>query len=128
MKISEDLKHELSSFIPFLEAAEKNPSLGGEWVVEPGQSPRVHYTTSVQNLIRILSLSHLIDPGYLNHLDQAWLRSADALDALPDRTIKSIVTAVVRGERFTDGFLLECLKNGYLHQLIRRICKDGADY
>lgn len=129
MKASESFKNQLREFLPFLEAVQREPTLGGEWVIKPGQFPWVRYTDRVNNLRSLLSTApHLWDLNYLEHLKPNWESVVGAVDKLPKEIMPAIVTGVVRGEKFTDGFLLEILKNGSLYKVVRRLCEEDMDF
>lgn len=119
--ISENIQAVLD-FLPIFEQPDFSP---GEWIVHPSTVPYFDYTQEVLNFLRALGHHQLIQPfnwpdwveGTRLVENPALLRNA----SLP--TLRKLLTAHVRADRFTEGHLAAMFENGQIVMILKRLAE-----
>ncbi len=107
---------------PAFEAAEREPDRLGRWQQQPGHWPFFAYASPELSLLseRVhddgwLDVDYLASPA----LDR--LHAPDGIASLTLRQVASVLTWVVRGERFCDGHMAACVADGTVSAVLRRL-------
>ena len=92
----------------------------GEWKTSPKDEtqPYFSYTSDVLNFIKDFYRSKYVDYDYMKTYRQ--IRDRD-ISTLNKKEVCALLTAFVRGDRFSEGFLYEQLKNGKVMKALLRL-------
>jgi hypothetical protein len=122
---------QISKVLSFLPIFEEQGFKAGEWDKpkqdEPGVlvMPGLNYDEQVEFFIQACGDAGLM----LKEFDwQAWVDEAMSYVERPERvdgadfeTVRKLLTAHIRGERFTEGHLLAVFEKGHIVRLLRRL-------
>jgi hypothetical protein len=116
-------RHQIDTLLHFLPRLEQP---GHDFItdyVTGNHMPYPVYEPVVKEFIQVAGASHWMDYGYQPAAAAAMLYD-DAVMAQADLPqIKTMLTYVVRGERFADGHWGLLLKNGRIIALLRRLAE-----
>jgi len=120
---------ELVSFLPRLYAQGFNPIKSWEGGNKDADGiihlPWPIYDQLVEEFIRTVSRDCWLDYGY--HPEEAYqmLKNDEVINSADLAGIKTMLTFVVRGERFSDGHWGEMIEGGYIRRLLERLEELG---
>lgn len=116
---------ELVSFLPRLYAQGFNPIKKWEGGNKNAEGiihmPWPVYDTLVEEFIRVASGEGWLDFGY--HPEEAYemLKNEEAIKSADLAKIKMMLTFIVRGERFSDGYWGSMIEGGYVRRLLEKL-------
>lgn len=114
--MNECQKH-LLSFIPFLEKAMQDESLIGTFeYIEP------HYSEEVLSFLRAFrDCEDLTDFNYIENFSSDWMRSPEMIKDLSLSQIATLLTGIIRQDRFNSGLIWSNIKSGVLLKALLRL-------
>lgn len=92
------------------------------------QLPYPEYPDEINNLITAMSQDFWIDYGYTDKSVADWLENDQKMQIVTVDELKSIITFLVRKERFVSGYWITMLKNGYMKKVVDRLLILREDY
>jgi len=110
---------ELLRFLPLLD--KPGHDFIQEWRGSGNQLPYPVYEPVVEHFMAVAGQAHWMDFGYRPPQAGAMLYDDAVLAAADLPAIKTMLTFVVRGERFGDGHWGSLLKNGRIVALLKRL-------
>ena len=109
----------INQHIEFLKRAIDN-DLAGEVVIKKGIFLYVKYSKSIGDFITDFYESDLVDYNYIDNIESIKdVYSCDKNTSLQD--LRTILTSIIRKDRYSEGFLLKHIKNGNLYKLLNNI-------
>jgi ADP-ribosyl-[dinitrogen reductase] hydrolase len=109
-------------FLPLFEQPDFSP---GEWITHEGSLPYVSYTPAVLDFIRALSGNGFIQPfDWMNWREGEQLVEYPALLSRVNlQTLRKLITAHVRADRFTEGHLAAMFESGHIAMILKRMAE-----
>jgi ADP-ribosyl-[dinitrogen reductase] hydrolase len=109
-------------FLPLFEQPDFSP---GEWVAPEGHLPYFNYTPEVLDFIRALSANGFIQPfDWMKWWEGKQLVDNPALIAKTNlQTLRKLLTAHVRANRFTEGHLAGTFESGHMALILKRMAE-----
>lgn len=112
----------------------------GHWVFDhqhkgtkndPIQAPFINYKSIIYDFINEFHHSALIDQDYIDHLHIKDLRSLSIAEIklLSEKELLTLLTWIIRGERFCDGLIDTKARNGTIQAILSALAAfdDQAD-
>ena len=96
----------------------------GAWHTQPGEMPYFAYSPAVQQFIASLYAQGLIvkfDWGAWRETANALMQDPALLSQAGLFTLRRLLTAHVRQDRFIEGHLAQMLANGHITAILRRL-------
>ena len=120
----------LVSFLPRLYAQGFNPVIKWEGGKKDAdgiiQMPYPEYDPLVDEFIRAASSECWLNYSYDPEEAYQMLKSDEAIKSADLAGIKTMLTFIVRGERFSDGHWGEMIEAGYVRRLLERLIELGS--
>lgn len=117
----------LGSYLPRLYAEGFSPEVRWEGGKKDEKGiihmPYPIYDAIVEEFIRAASDECWLDYGYKPEEAYAMLKDDEMIQSASLAEIKTMLTFVVRGERFSDGHWGEMIKRGYVRKLLERLAQ-----
>lgn len=117
---------ELLAFLPIFDVEGFEPTeswAGGE--VSPGvftwRFP--NYRDEVDSFMHAASRPFWVDRHYLDTDVETWFEEPNVIAEAGLGEIKSLLTYIVRGERFCDGHVGQLIEGGHVQRLLRRLAE-----
>lgn len=117
---------ELVAFLPRLYGRGARPV--GKWITDRRTAdgkpalPRYEYSETVESFFDTISKQGCwLDPDYDPEEDQRLLMNESAVGRATMPEIRRLLTLVVRGERFCDGWWASMIKEGHVRRLLERL-------
>jgi hypothetical protein len=109
-------------FLPLFEQPDFSP---GEWITQEGHLPYFSYTPAVLDFIRALSGNGFIQPfNWMNWREGEQLVDHPALlEQASLQTLRKLLTAHVRADRFSEGHLAAMFASGYITKILKRMAE-----
>ena len=85
--------------------------------------PWPEYDGVVRDFIEVISRDCWHDYGYVPADVEKLIESEDAIKAATLPQIRSMLTYVLRGERFSDGWWGHMIEGGYVHRILERLAE-----
>ena len=92
---------------------------GIKWSDNEGEFAYPNYTNEVLSFINILSVKFWEDTNYTQKPVTDWLQNPMKLETLSIDELKSVITYILRQERFCEGFWLSTFEKGYFKFILR---------
>lgn len=109
-------------FLPFFEQPDFSP---GEWITQEGHLPYFNYKSEVLDFIRALSGN-----GFIQPFDWMNWREGEQLVDHPEllrranlQTLRKLLTAHVRADRFSEGHLAGTFESGHILMILKRMAE-----
>ena len=115
---------ELLALLPFFEAQECKPVeswAGGE--TRPGVFtwPYPNYVDEVERFVDVASQEFWNDYDYVDKNVSGWFEKPGFVERADLAEIKSMLTFIMRGERFCDGHIEAMIDAGHVLRILRRL-------
>jgi ADP-ribosylglycohydrolase len=109
-------------FLPVLEQPDFSP---GEWISQEGSLPYFNYTSEVLDFVRALSENGFVQPfNWMNWWEGNQLVDNPALLQRANlQTLRKLLTAHVRADRFSEGHLATVLESGHIVMILKRMAE-----
>lgn len=109
-------------FLPALQQPDFSP---GEWVAQEGSLPYFNYTTEVLSFLKILSGNGFIHPfDWMNwHEGEELVEHPALLEKASLQTMRKLLTAHVRADRFSEGHLAAVFESGHMALILKRLAE-----
>lgn len=114
----------LLALLPVMEAEgyEAAPSWGGgEQDDGTLQMPYPNYTDEIGRFIELAHAESLLDRQYVNKNIGEWFERPGYVERASFSEVKSMLTFMVRGERFCDGHIASLFEQGHVVRVLRRL-------
>lgn len=89
------------------------------------QVPYFQYTSKIVEFMEFFQTSEYANPNYMETIEKhGWLDRAKLRDDIPrmnEKEVLTCLTALIRQERFCDGFFAGCIEEGVVEALLRRL-------
>jgi hypothetical protein len=120
--LSRDNLQAVLQFLPLFEHADFTP---GEWITQEGHLPYFSYTPAVLDFIRALSGNGFIQPfDWMNWREGVQLVDHPALLSRVNlQTLRKLLTAHVRADRFSEGHLATTFESGHIVMILKRMAE-----
>jgi hypothetical protein len=114
--MNEKQKHVLS-FVPFLEKAMQDETLIGTYeYIEP------HYSKEVLSFLRAFrDCEDLTDFDYIENFSFDWIENPEMIKDLSLPQIATLLTGIIRQDRFNSGLIWRHIKSGILLKALLRL-------
>ena len=91
--------------------------------LEPGstQLPYPDYPEEINKFFATFMNQFWVDTDYANKPVQKWIMDDEFITQASIEQLKSILTGVVRGERFNDGWWQSLLEKGRMEKIVERL-------
>ena len=123
---------ELLAFLPLLSDADVDlePEWAGGDEIADNVVTTIYpvYPDAVLALFRTAGQPWWADYQYPNHQASKRLEDAGFIAACSMDELRTMLTACVRGERFSDGFWAHCLQSGMMLRLLLRLAELRDDF
>ena len=115
----------LQAVLKFLPLFEQPDFSLGEWIVQEGSLPYFNYTSEVLNFIRALSGNGFIQPfDWMKWREGEQLVDNPALLSRANlQTLRKLLTAHVRADRFSEGHLAAMFESGHIAMILKRMAE-----
>ncbi len=120
---------QIDAILAYLPVFEKQDYQPGHWVEREGQFPYFAFSPEVDRFIAALYRQSIIIPfDWRSWSDEAkrYESDPDALEASDLLTLRRLLTAHVRADRFVEGHLAGLFQSGHVTAILRRL-KDIHD-
>ena len=120
---------QIDAILEYLPVFEREDFQPGQWVERQGQFPYFAFSPEVDEFIHALYQQNVITPfDWRSWSDEAkrYRSDPDALEASDLLTLRKLLTAHVRADRFVEGHLAGLFKSGHIAAILRRL-KDIHD-
>jgi ADP-ribosyl-[dinitrogen reductase] hydrolase len=109
-------------FLPLFEQPDFSP---GEWITQEGHLPYFSYTPEVLDFIRALSGNGFIQPfDWMNWREGEQLVDHPTLLSKANlQTLRKLLTAHVRADRFSEGHLAATFESGHMTSILKRMAE-----
>ena len=115
---------QIDAILKYLPLFEKQDYQFGQWVEQEGQFPYFSFSPEVDEFI-----STLYEQGMIIPFDwRSWSEEAEryqtdpeALEAADLLTLRKLLTAHVRADRFVEGHLASVFESGHITAILRRL-------
>ena len=109
-------------FLPLFEQPDFSP---GEWITQEGHLPYFSFTPTVLDFIRALSGNGFIQPfDWMNWREGEQLVDHPALLRRANlQTLRKLLTAHVRADRFTEGHLAGTFESGHMTLILKQMAE-----
>lgn len=121
---------ELVAFLPRLYGREARPT--GKWIAGKRSAdgrlvfPWYEYSETVENFFDTIGRQGCwLDPDYDPEEDQRLLMDETAVARATIPEIRHLLTLVIRGERFCDGWWASMIEEGHVRRLLERLADIG---
>ena len=98
---------------------------GGDVINGCIQVPYFQYTSKIVEFMEFFQTSEYANPNYMETIEKhGWLDRAKLRDDIPrmnEKEVLTCLTALIRQERFCDGFFAGCIEEGVVEALLRRL-------
>jgi hypothetical protein len=115
---------QINAILKYLSIFEKQDYQFGQWVEQEGQFPYFSFSPEVDEFIGALHKQNMIIPFDW----KSWRAEAkryqsdpDALEAVDLLTLRKLLTAHVRADRFTEGHLANVFESEHITAILRRL-------
>jgi ADP-ribosyl-[dinitrogen reductase] hydrolase len=107
-------------FLPVLQRPDFSP---GEWITQQESLPYFNYTPEVLDFIRTLSSNGSIQPyDWMNwHEGEQLVGTPELLGKANLQTLRKLLTAHVRADRFIEGYLAGTFESGHMTLILKRM-------
>ena len=115
---------QIDAILRFLPIFEGEGYKFGEWVARAGQFPCYSYSDEVQEFVKTLYEHDMIVPldwAHWHKRAQQYQKDRTSVESADLATIRRLLTAHVRADRFTEGHLAAVLKSGHITAMLRRL-------
>ena len=115
---------QVDAILEYLPIFERKNFQPGQWVEREGRFPYFAFSPEVERFIHALYQQSIIFPfDWRSWSDEAKLYQSDpdALEASDLLTLRKLLTAHVRADRFVEGHLAGLLQSGYVTVILRRL-------
>ena len=121
-RLTSDNLQAVLEFLPVFEQPDFSP---GEWISQQGHLPYFSYTSEVLDFIRALSGNGFIQPfDWMNWREGEQLVDHPALLRRANlQTLRKLLTAHVRADRFTEGHLAGTFESGHMTLILKRMAE-----
>ncbi len=115
---------QINAILKYLPIFEKQDDQFGQWVEQEGQFPYFSFSPEVDEFISMLYKQNMIiafdwtswrEEAARYQTDPAALEAADLL------TLRKLLTAHVRADRFVEGHLARVFESGHMTAVLRRL-------
>jgi hypothetical protein len=115
---------QINAILKYLPIFEKQDDQFGQWVEQEGQFPYFSFSPEVDEFISMLYKQNMIiafdwtswsEEAERYQTDPAALEAADLL------TLRKLLTAHVRADRFVEGHLASVFESGHMIAVLRRL-------
>ncbi|MGW8250244.1 MAG: ADP-ribosylglycohydrolase family protein [Anaerolineales bacterium] len=109
-------------FLPVFEQAGFSP---GEWVYQEGKLPYFEYTSQVLDFTRVLSVNSFIQPfDWMRWVEgEQMVDNPGLLQKASLQSLRKLLTAHVRADRFSEGHLAEIFESGHVTLILKRLAE-----
>lgn len=109
-------------FLPLFEQPDFSP---GEWIAQEGHLPYFSYTSEALAFIRALSGNGFIQPfDWMNWREgEQLVDNPELLRRANLQTLRKLLTAHVRADRFTEGHLAGTFESGHIAMILKRMAE-----
>jgi hypothetical protein len=122
--------NDLVSYLPCLYAEGFEPEARWEGGKEDDQGiihlPYPIYNKLVEEFIQAASSECWQDYSYHPEIAYVMLKDDDVIKSADLSQIKTMLTFIVRGERFSDGHWGDMIRRGYVRKLLERLSEFGG--
>ncbi len=117
--------YNIQAVLKFLPVFEQSDFSTGEWVTQEGILPYINYSSEVLDFITALSGNGFIQPfTWMNWEEGRQLVNNPALLQKGDlQTLRKLLTAHVRADRFSEGHLAAMFESGHITMILRRMAE-----
>ena len=115
---------QIDAILEYLPIFEKTDFQPGQWVEREGQFPHFAFSPDVDEFVVALYRQHIIIPFDWSSWGEEAKRyqlDPDALAASDLLTLRKLLTAHVRADRFVEGHLAGQFKNGHVTAILRHL-------
>jgi len=121
---------QIDAILEYLPVFERMDFQPGQWVEREGQLPYFAFSTEVEGFTHALYQQSIIFPfDWRNWSEEAkrYQSDRDALEASDLLTLRKLLTAHVRADRFVEGHLAGLFQSGHIAAILRRLkhIRDG---
>ncbi|MEQ8820456.1 MAG: DUF6508 domain-containing protein [Sumerlaeia bacterium] len=96
------------------------------WFPPPPPTPRDALARFLKRIYALEIMSDFPWPDWLKTIPERWRDDPAALDDIGDATtLRRLLIAHVRGDRFCDGHLWSIVQSGYLGKLVERLAETA---
>jgi ADP-ribosyl-[dinitrogen reductase] hydrolase len=114
---------QIDAILVYLPVFEKQDYQFGRWVEQEGQFPYFSFSPEVDKFIGTLHEQNMIIPfdwGSWSAEAERYQSDPAALEVADLLTLRKLLTAHVRADRFTEGHLAKVLESGHITAILRR--------
>ncbi len=110
------------NFLPVFEQPDFSP---GEWISQAGRLPYFSYTSTVLDFIKTLAANGFIQPfDWMNWREgEQLVDRPDLLGSASLQTLRKLLTAHVRSDRFNEGHLAGTFESGHMVLILKRLAE-----
>ena len=115
---------QIDAILKYLPLFEKQDYQCGQWVEQEGQFPYFSFSPEVDEFIDTLYKQDMIIPfDWRSWSEEAERYQTDpkALEAADLLTLRKLLTAHIRGDRFVEGHLASVFESGHITAILRRL-------
>jgi len=121
---------QIDAILEYLPLFEREDFQPGQWVESEGQFPHFAFSPEVEGFIQALYQQNIIIPfDWRSWSEKAkrYQSDPDALEASDLLTLRKLLTAHVRADRFVEGHLAGLFQSGHVTKILRRLkhIRDG---
>jgi ADP-ribosyl-[dinitrogen reductase] hydrolase len=118
--LTPDYLQAVLEFLPLFEQPDFSP---GEWITQAESLPYYSYTPEMLDFIRALSGNGLIQPfDWMNWREgEQLVDHPELLRSANLQTLRKLLTAHVRADRFSDGHLAGTFESGHMTLILKRM-------
>ena len=122
---------QIDAILEYLPIFERRDFQPGQWVEREGQFPHFAFSPEVDEFVAALYQQNIIIPfDWRSWSEEAkrYQADPDALEASDLLTLRKLLTAHVRADRFVEGRLAGLFQSGHLTAILRRLkrIRDGV--
>lgn len=115
---------QIDAVLKFLPLFESQDFIPGEWIEKQGFFPHFSYSPEVLAFIRALyEQNFVLTFDWFNWSETAtkYQENPQALNSADLLTLRKLLTAHVRADRFTEGHLAAVLQSGHIVAILKRV-------
>jgi hypothetical protein len=107
-------------YLPVIQGAGFSP---GEWEHGEGHFPYINYSDEALDFVKALAGNQFIQPfDWMNWVEgEQLVRNEDLLHNVGLQTLRKLLTAHVRSDRFSEGHLASMLESGHIARILQRM-------
>lgn len=115
---------QINAILKYLPIFEKQDYQFGQWVEQEGQFPYFSFSPEVNEFISTLHKQNMIilfDWKSWREEAKRYQSDPDALEASDLLTVRKLLTAHVRADRFVEGHLASVFESGHITAILHRL-------